>query len=913
MMLTGEPGVGKTALVAEVCAHARGVRMVRATGIESEASLGFSLLADLLRPFLELIGRIPRPQAAALEGALALAPPARSDPFAVFAGTLSLLAAAAERSPLLVCVDDAQWVDVESARALAFSARRIYAEPIAIVVAARAEEPLGFPVEAFEPLMLNGLDSSAAAELLASVSGVHVAPNVATRLHAETGGNPLALVELCNLLGREQLEGRVPVEEPLPVGASIERLFWRRIARQPPQVQQALVVAANSDSGDLREIAAALRRLGLSASDLEPAEDADLIALDGERVAFTHPLLRAVALGAAPARERRAAHRALADAVTGPEAALRRAWHRASATTGPDEAVARQLDLAGAQLTARSGFAAAASAIERAAALSEAPEPRAKRLLAAAQAAYLAGLFDRAREGSRLASECSNDPLLSADCARLRGLVELYSGDVLEANRVLIEAAERIAPYDQVREAQLLIDAALPLIVASEHTRAHDLAQRACERAVTARGDTELLARKALGMTLTLLGKAISGYPLMLEGLELEARQPASMEGLLLLQWGANAAVWVEDYDRARTLIATLVGGVRTAGALTPLPYALCVQSDLEFRTGHWAAALAAATEAVSIAQETGQGGTAAYSLVSLASIEAALGRDQATREHTTQALTIATQTHADSIRTVASAARGHLELALGNPDRAREHLAPLPESTRNRLGDPGVVWWQPDWIEANIRLGERPQAHEALSRLEREASNTGRITPLAAAHRCRGLLAPDNTFESHFEHALTLHDHAPTPFERARTQLCFGERLRRAGARRRAREQLREALHTFTKLGANPWARHADNELNATGATRTTASQAARQPLLHELLTARELQIALAIAEGATNKQAAAALFLSPKTIEFHLGHIYHKLGIRSRTQLARTILESTTGDEHDPATQSTAATSAS
>jgi hypothetical protein len=372
-------------------------------------------------------------------------------------------------------------------------------------------------------------------------------------LHAATGGNPLALVELCALLPRDQLEGRSGLQEPLPVGASIERLFWRRIARQPASVQRALLVAATSATGDVCEIIGALRQLGLSAAELERAEDARLIAIEPARVLFSHPLLRSVVLAGAAASERRAAHRALANAVTGPDADVRRAWHHAGAVTGPDEGVARELERAGASMTARTGFAAAAGALERAAALSEAEEPRARRLLAAAQAAHLLGMLDRARDGLRRAAEHTDDPRLHADCARLRGIVELYSGNVLEANRLLVDAADRIAPYDQSRAAQLLTDAVLPLIASSDHRGARELAERACARAVLAGGETELLARKALGMTLILGGEAQRGYPLMLEGLALETRRPSSLEGLLLLQWGANAAVWVGLRPRPRS------------------------------------------------------------------------------------------------------------------------------------------------------------------------------------------------------------------------------------------------------------------------------------------------------------------------------------------------------------------------
>lgn len=349
----------------------------------------------------------------------------------------------------------------------------------------------------------------------------------------------------------------------------------------------------------------------------------------------------------------------------------------------------------------------------------------------------------------------------------------------------------------------------------------------------------------------------------------------------------------VEDYGRARAVHAALLSRLRAASALTPLPYTLSVLSELEFRTGNWAAALAAAIEAVSIAAETGQRGTAAYALVTLARAEAAAGREQATREHTGQALKVAGQAGTGSIPTYTRAALGLLELGLSRPDRAREQLAPLPELTcRQGLDEPGVVCWQPDWIEANVRVGDRGAAEQALARLEREASAVNRTWALAAAARYRGLLAPGHQFEDHFACALELHQLTPTPFERARTQLCLGERLRRAGERRRARDQLSQALQAFRWLGAQSWAAQAEAELSATGASHTAAAAAATAQLAQQLLTAQELQVAIAVGEGKTNKEAAAALFLSPKTIEFHLAHIYRKLDIHTRTQLARKML---------------------
>jgi DNA-binding CsgD family transcriptional regulator len=893
VLVTGEPGAGKTALIGQVCTGVRGFRVLRAAGVESEASLGFSVLADICRPLLGLIEEIPGPQAAALQGALALGPAVPADRFAGFAGVLSLLAVAAEDQPLLVWVDDAHWVDAESAQALAFCSRRVYAEPVLLVLAAREGEPLPVARDAFEPLVVAGLDAAASTELVAAVSGREVDPRVAGRLHAATGGNPLALIEISGLLSDAQLTGRAALEDPLRIGSAVERLFWRQVAREPGAVQRALLLAAASDAGSAAEITRALPAMGVTPEDLDRGESAGLVSIAGGRVEFKHPLVRAVAYRAAAAADRRAAHRALAETVTGPDAPLRRAWHRASAAAGADESAARELEQAASQMASRTGFAAAASAFERAAALSESDDKRAHRLLAAGSAAYLAGMPAKAREALRTAMGHTGDLRLQADCAHLLANVEVYAGNVLDAHRMLLDAAERVAPCDQTRQAQLLTDAVVPLFNAGEIHGAYQLARRAHQLAKEIGGETEVLARKVLAMTMMLRGDSLAAYPLMLEGLELEAQQPASLQHLLIAHWGVMNAVWMEDYDRARAVHAGLLSSLRGASALTPLAYTLTVLSELEFRTGHWAAALAAGSEAVSIAAETGQRGTAAYALVTLARAEAATGREEATREHIDQALSLAEQAGTGSIPTYARAVLGLLELGLSRPDRAAEQLAPLPDRTRQQgLGEPGVVCWQPDWIEANIRLGDHGAAQQGLARFEREASGVNRTWALAAAARYRALLAPGHQFEDHFARALALHQLTPTPFERARTQLCMGERLRRAGERRRARQQLDEALQAFRRLGAQPWAVQAEGELSATGATHNLTAEAHTAGLPQQLLTAQELQVAIAVGEGKTNKEAAAALFLSPKTIEFHLDRIYRKLGIHTRTQLARKIL---------------------
>ena len=886
ILVAGEPGVGKTALLQAVGAATPGVNVLGARGVEMEASLGFAVLADICRPVLPLLEHIPGPQTAALSAALALGPAVSSDRFAAYTGMLSLLAVAAERAPLLVVVDDAQWLDRESAQALAFCARRIYAEPIALVLATRTGGPGLYPIDIFEQLVLEGLDLSSSTELVASVGGVAVNARVADRLRTATAGNPLALIEVGSQLTEAQLTGRSALDEPLPMGATIERLFWRQIAEQPELVQRALLVAAASNTGGVDEVVEALRTLGLGVDELERAETVGLVRVSDGLIEFKHPLVRAVVYRAAAAAERRVAHRALADAVTGSDAWLRRAWHRASASIGVDEEVAEELERAASALMLRTGFAAATDALERAGTLSGTDEKRGRRLLMAGTTAFLAGMLDRARDAAATGRQHTHDPRLAAECDRLSATVESYAGNVVEASRMLLAAATLIAPHDEARGAQFMTAAAIPQLIAGEVASAHDLARRAHDQAIKVGGETELLARQWLGVTRIFCGDR-AGYQSLRDELEGEQTRPANFEQQLIAQWAVLCAVWVEDYDRARAANTALLSRWRAAGALAHLPFALAVHSELEFRAGAFSAALASAAEAVSIANETNQGATAAHNLTALARVEAVIGLEQDARAHVDEALQISDRGGAGSITVYARSALGLLELGISNPDGAVEQLSSLPALTlRQGLGEPGVVWWQPDWIEANIRVGNLAEAERGITRLASEASTVRRTWALAAVARYRGLSASDQDYERHFAGALELHDRTTTPFERARTQLCFGERLRRAGARRHARQQLEVALRTFRMLGAEPWAMRAENELSASGATQIRKVEHGTSP--QQLLTPQELQIALAVSEGKTNKQVAAALFLSPKTIEFHLAHIYTKLNVRTRTQLA-------------------------
>jgi DNA-binding CsgD family transcriptional regulator len=830
------------------------------------------------------IAHIPEAQAKALEAALALGAPIPADRFTAAAATLSILAAAAEDALALLClIDDAQWLDTDSAEALVFACRRLQAEKVVVLFATRDIERGGFAPANLPELRLVGLEPRAANAILEQTA-VDIAPSVAMRLVAVAGGNPLALLELPTALTEAQRGGHAPLDEPLPVGPNIERAFLGRARALPAETQRALLLAAACDGDDLKTLLTALEAAALSAKALESAEQADLLTVNEGRFSFRHPLVRSALYHAASAPERRAAHRAIADALTDEAQRARRTWHMAATAVGPDERTAAALEDVGHEARSRGGYATAATTFERAAQLSTQKETRARRLLAAANASWLAGQSDRA---NLLLSDALNNavaPLLRADIEQIRGRVLMWTGSVRDAYQHLHDDAERIEPLEPARAAVLMAEAVLPSMMAGDVRLAVRTAERAMTMAAPLDGFPAVVAALAGGQALMLAGQT-SRARALLEG----ARKALSSSdpfgpGAILAQI-ASCFIWIEEYEQAWEILMSVTEAARTQGAVVILPFALSILSEYNFRLGNFSAAYAEASESVTLAIQTNQETEAAFSFVTLARSEAVLGNTDDCRAHTLRALELAEQVGAGAIRTYAASVLGLLDLGLGRPDQALLSLSALPEMTiAQGLEEPGTVQWAPDLIESYAQLGKYAEARAALATFTRQAERTSRTWALAAAARCRGLLASGGQIEREFEEALRWHDRTPTPFERARTELSYGERLRRVGLRRKARERLRAALSTFERLGSTPWAERAAAELRASG-----ESLGPRVPVADERLTAQELQVALIVAGGATNREAAAQLFLSPKTIEFHLGHIFRKLGLRSRTEVAR------------------------
>jgi DNA-binding CsgD family transcriptional regulator/tetratricopeptide (TPR) repeat protein len=892
LIVHGDPGIGKTALLDEIVAIAHGFTVLRARPLQTESELPFAGLSDLLRPLLPLLGRIPAPQAAALAGALAIGPPTPGDRFTAAAATLSLLAAGAEDAPLLAVVDDAHWLDAPSREAILFAGRRLAKEGVILLMAMR-EQPW-LRTTPLARLELPGLDPRTSAGLLAA-TGRAIDPRVRDRLVAETGGNPLALLEAVAMLSDGELAGSLRIAGPITIGATLERAFAERLEPLPDRARRALLVAAASDTGDAGEIVRALADMGLAPAELEVAERQGLIAIEADRLEFRHPLLRAATLRAADPADRRAAHLALA-ASLGPDVADRIAWHVAAATTSPDERAARLLEAAAASAQARHAYTAAATAFATAARLSPAQADRVRRTIDAATASWMGGETQTAIDALAGIVSLATDPLLRAEIQQLRATAMLFAVPVRETHSLLVAEADRLGADGPEQAATMLSLASLASTGTADIGQAVETARRAVELAPST-GPSSLLSAFAYANSLALAGRVTEARAI-LEPLApvVETLDPLGEASFLVVQV-SQVGTWLEDWGPARRLIERAVNRAREASAVSMLPYRLAILAELDLRCGRTAPAYSAASESVQLASEIGQNVDRSIGLVTLARIEAVLGREEACRDHVAAALDDARRLGMTAIENYAAAALGLLELGLGHPERAAAHLVECSRlELRHGLGLPTVVHWQADLVEAYVRSARVPDARRELDVFEERARSTGSRWATAAAARCRRLLADEDAYEEILVQALDLHGD-DEPFERARTALCLGRRRRHARHRAAAVTALREALVTFDVQGAEPWAEEARIELRAAGETPVRSPGGSLVAL-----TPQELQVALIVARGASNKEAAAALFLSPKTVEFHLGHIFRKVDVRSRTELAVKVAGWARSDDGDP-----------
>jgi DNA-binding CsgD family transcriptional regulator len=731
---------------------------------------------------------------------------------------------------------------------------------------------------------LEGLDREASAALLSRHAPAAVPALTADRLFRATGGNPLALVELAAAapaLAADLVEG------PLSVQTSVERAFLKRTAALSPDSRRALLVAAAAHSGELGTIARAMATLGVAAQALEEAERAGLVSVTDARIEFCHPLARSAVYAGVPANERRAAHRALADAgpTTDPD---ERAWHLASAAFGPDEQVAAALDAAAGRARDRSAYAVAASAFQRAARLTPQPDDaRARRLLSAADAAWLGGRAELTLLAVDEALACEVEPALRAAALHLRGWGLLHIGPVTDAHDALVAAAGEIRGIDPAEAIVMLAEAADGCVYAGRPETMLHTARRAWALLPRAAGERETaFASFALGTALILNGHGADGSDLVRAAIALIDGSDVLGDDLRLLSWAALAPLWLREADTGRALIERAIGAARAEGALGVLPFVLQIAALDAAASDRWAISEALHDEAIRLARDTGQAVRLCGALAGLARVEARRGQEGGCRAHAAEALTIAKRLRLGFYAAWAIHALGDLELTVGRLDAASERLRERERFLAElHIADPDMSP-APELVEVHVRAGRAQDAERVVRGYLAGAQEKGQPWALARAGRCRGLLADADAFDEPFAEALEQHELTSDAFELARTQLCYGERLRRTRRRTEARVQLRAAFTAFGELGAAPWAERARLELQATGETARR-----RQPSTLDQLTPQELRIALALADGKTMRAAAAELFLSPKTIEYHLRNTYRKLGIRSRAELLHAL----------------------
>ena len=890
LVLRGEPGVGKSALLLDARERARDMHVLSARGVESESELPFAALHQLLLPAINEIGELPAPQETALRGALGLNESGSDNRFLIFAACLSLLSELAERKPVLCTVDDAHWLDAASADALRFVGRRLDAEGIVLLFAAREGEVRVFEAD-LPSLMLGGLDLDAADVLLFRSAGIEAPRTVRERIVEQTGGNALALLEVPAALSPDQLAGREPLPEPLPMTRQVEDIFLGRVRGLPEATQRILLVAAADDSENAALVARAGELLGVDARALDEGEHAALVSVQGTHLEFRHPLVRSAIYESATSSERRAAHGALAEAlVDDHEQADRRAWHLAASALEHDESVVTALDKAAGRAQERGGHMAAARALERAAALSLEEPARGRRLVAAARAASIACADDYAVMLANQAIHIVSAPLLMAEVAHVLAVADIRRGRPLDGFPSLLRAARDVSSSDPHKALELLVLATWAASDGGDVAGQLEVA-RLASTITPAEGDewASFIVHYLDGCGAMAAGDATRGIPMLEQAIE----WAWLTDDERVVYWAGAGALWLGDDERAGELARRAASLARKTGAIGVLAASLGLRASQLFLAQQFDEALLAAGEGVQLARELRADNLVLLPLGVLAGIAAVRGHDEEAQKQAEETLELA-NAHGLVLRAAAALrALALVDLGRGRWAEARDRLEALDDVVPRHGVALVAMMTVPDRIEAAVRAGRLDDAQAVLGDYEEWAEVSGPAWVLPRLASCRALLAEGTATTEHFEEALRLADDA-RPFDLPRIHLLYGEHLRRERHRTDSRVQLRAALDGFERLQAEPWANRARTELRASGETARK-----RDPSTVDLLTPQELQIARFVAEGLSNKEVAAQLFLSPRTIDYHLRNVFVKLGIKSRTQLARLSLGTNHGAE--------------
>jgi DNA-binding CsgD family transcriptional regulator len=873
LVVRGEAGIGKTALLEQLIDRAAGCRLARATGVQADMELPFAGLQQLFGSMLGSLERLPDPQRDAVKVAFGVRSGPAPDRFEVGLAMLGVLAEVTEQEPLVCVIDDAQWLDQASARTLAFVARRLVAESVALVFAVR--DPADEQTFAGLPeLIVRGLNYEDARELLGLAISGRVDERVVDRIVAETRGNPLALLELPRGLSAAELAGGFGVSSTQPLAARLEESFLGRVRSMPDQTQRFLLLAAAEPLGDPALLIRAAEFVGLGVEAAAPAEAVGLIEL-ATQVRFQHPLVRSAIYRSAPLADRQGVHRMLGDATDAQADPDRRIWHRAQAALGADEHLAAELERSAERAQARGGLAAAAAFLERAAALTPDRARRARRALAAAQSKYLAGSPQAAMTLLESAASTPMDALETALAERLRGRIALHLSRSGEGGAVLLDAAQRLESFDPGLARETHLEALHAAAVAGRLGIGMRTAATAARTAPAAPGPQRASDVLLDGLAVSFTDGIRAAAPILKSAVAALLDGDGDYEEDVRWPWLAcRVAADVFDDESWHLLASRYVLIARGTGALGVLPIALMHLSLLHVFEGKLERAAVVVEEIDSIIDATGSRRISIPKLM-LAACKGDEPRaskliDEAQRDAIARGegfvLTFAEQAHA-----VLHNALGHYETALDNAQRA---------SAQDELH--ALVWSLPELVEAAVRSGKPDLAADALKRLRQRTQVAGTDWALGLEARCAALLSDDALAEALYHEAIDRLGRCRIALDLARAHLLYGEWLRRRGRRVDAREQLRSARTSFVEMGAEAFARRAERELLATGET-------ARKRTIETTddLTPHEARIARMARDGASNQDIATELFVSRKTVEYHLHKVFTKLGISTRQQL--------------------------
>ncbi|HMH41679.1 MAG TPA: AAA family ATPase [Gaiellaceae bacterium] len=876
LVLRGGPGVGKTMLLEHAIGRASGLRVGRVGGVDSEFDLPYAALHQLLAPFLEEIEALPGPQRDSLASTLGLIEVERSDRFLTALGVLTLLSNAAQDTGLLCAVDDAEWLDEASAQVLSFLARRLVSEGIAMLFTFGAAHPTSVALAPFRELNFEGLSQVASRELLDREVEGTLDSGVRDRLVIEAEGNPLALIELAQLLTAEQLAGLAPLPKALPLGDRLEQGLMRNVRGLSSDARSILVLVATERSGDPGLLRRAADGLGLSQTAID---DAESVLRLGAQITFRHGFVRSAVYALASETTRRDAHLALAEAMDPDADEDRIAWHRAAASVDADETVAADLEASARKARDRGGQVAAAAVLELAAELTPDPSRRAARLLVAADADLAAGALSKADTLlSQLTPKLLDDEQ-RAEAQRLRGTLALARGDKGSSSTLLIEAARVLAPFDLRKARDTCLDALATAMFAGR--LASDRGMReAVECARSMPEPTQTTAADVLldaFATLVDEGSAAAA-PVLRRGVGLAGESG----DLRAIGPAFQAAFELWDDEALHTLAQRRVDLARGSGAFVALPNALNQLGAYEVLVGRFDAAEACFEEADEISAATGYAGILGKTGVGPLILAAWRGEDARTRALAEVCSRDGTARGFGTFVGFAQSALGVLELGLG---RYHEAMIAVQDAGLDQIL---VTRTLPDLVEAAVRCGEEQLATQAAGELAESTTASGTDWALGVLARSQALLVAGREAEGLYREAIGRLQRSRARTQLARARLVYGEWLRRERRRRDAREELRAASQLFESMGALAFADRAQSELAATGERVHR-----RTPETLELLTPQERRIATLVSEGAPNAEVAAQLFISSRTVEYHLAKIFRKLRISSRSELARSLLE--------------------